>query len=343
MADATRVTSAGQSRLRSLVVGLGIAGLWRSRPAAPITGHRPATARPAGDGAPATPPGPRHRRVPRVPGRQRVEHGRSAAPRRFIRRRPQIIATSSLSAATACTPTSAGTAEYGIPFIVVPADPAAGADHLHRVRRRERPRSVPDPARTRRSKGDGSDGDRHVLVVQQGTLRAFELFVARRTSDRLAGRLGRQVRSQHRRASPARLDQRRRRRPADPARSRPLRRGAGRVDRPRDPGRRSRRRSAGSCCRRRTSHRRRSRPDAAGDGHATAAEGRATTSPASTGQSKVIATAMQRYGLIVADNGSNWFFQGSAGPPLERRRPEPVEVDPGTAFEVVDTGDVQDS
>ena len=30
-----------------------------------------------------------------------------------------------------------------------------------------------------------------------------------------------------------------------------------------------------------------------------------------TGQARVIAVAMQRYGLIVADNGSNWFFQGA--------------------------------
>ncbi len=33
-----------------------------------------------------------------------------------------------------------------------------------------------------------------------------------------------------------------------------------------------------------------------------------------TGQARVIATAMQRYGLIVADNGSNWFFQGAPDP-----------------------------
>ena len=45
-----------------------------------------------------------------------------------------------------------------------------------------------------------------------------------------------------------------------------------------------------------------------------------------TGQARVIAVAMQRYGLIVADNGSNWFFQGAPSR-LERRRPEPVEGD----------------
>ena len=33
-----------------------------------------------------------------------------------------------------------------------------------------------------------------------------------------------------------------------------------------------------------------------------------------TGQARVIAAAMQRYGMIVADNGSNWFFQGATEP-----------------------------
>jgi hypothetical protein len=31
-------------------------------------------------------------------------------------------------------------------------------------------------------------------------------------------------------------------------------------------------------------------------------------------QLAVVITAMQHYGLILADNGSNWFFQGSAFP-----------------------------
>ena len=31
-----------------------------------------------------------------------------------------------------------------------------------------------------------------------------------------------------------------------------------------------------------------------------------------TGAAKVIAEALKRYGFIVADNGSNWFFQGTS-------------------------------
>jgi hypothetical protein len=60
-----------------------------------------------------------------------------------------------------------------------------------------------------------------------------------------------------------------------------------------------------------------------------------------TGQARVIATAMQRYGLIVADNGSNWFFQGAPNPGWNDDDLNQLKSIPGTAFEVVDTGPVQ--
>jgi hypothetical protein len=60
-----------------------------------------------------------------------------------------------------------------------------------------------------------------------------------------------------------------------------------------------------------------------------------------TGQARVIAAAMQRYGLIVADNGSNWFFQGAPDPGWNDDDLNQLKGIPGTAFEVVDTGPVQ--
>lgn len=60
-----------------------------------------------------------------------------------------------------------------------------------------------------------------------------------------------------------------------------------------------------------------------------------------TGQARVIATAMQRYGLIVADNGSNWFFQGAPDPGWNDDDLNQLKSIPGTSFEVVDTGPVQ--
>ncbi len=54
-----------------------------------------------------------------------------------------------------------------------------------------------------------------------------------------------------------------------------------------------------------------------------------------SGAARVIAEAMKRYGMIVADNGSNWFFQGAT----DRRWPDDnlnqLKEIPGSAFEVV--------
>jgi hypothetical protein len=60
-----------------------------------------------------------------------------------------------------------------------------------------------------------------------------------------------------------------------------------------------------------------------------------------TGQARVIAVAMQEYGLIVADNGSNWFFQGAPSAGWDDDELNQLKAVPGSAFEVVDTGPVR--
>ena len=60
-----------------------------------------------------------------------------------------------------------------------------------------------------------------------------------------------------------------------------------------------------------------------------------------TGQARVIALAMQRYGVIVADNGSNWFFQGAPSPGWDDDDLGQLKSLSGSLFEVVDTGPVQ--
>jgi hypothetical protein len=59
-----------------------------------------------------------------------------------------------------------------------------------------------------------------------------------------------------------------------------------------------------------------------------------------TGGARVILEAMKRYGLIVADNGSNWFFTGAADPRWDDENLNQLKRVPGSAFEVVDTGAV---
>jgi hypothetical protein len=61
-----------------------------------------------------------------------------------------------------------------------------------------------------------------------------------------------------------------------------------------------------------------------------------------TGQARVIAVAMQRYGLLVADNGSNWFFQGAPNPGWDDDDLNQLKDISGSEFEVIETGPVLD-
>jgi hypothetical protein len=54
-----------------------------------------------------------------------------------------------------------------------------------------------------------------------------------------------------------------------------------------------------------------------------------------SGPAKTIALAMKRYGLIVADNGSNWFFSGSSDRRWDDESLNQLKRIPGGAFEVV--------
>lgn len=56
------------------------------------------------------------------------------------------------------------------------------------------------------------------------------------------------------------------------------------------------------------------------------------------GQARVILEALKRYGMIVADNGSNWFITGAADARWNDDDLGQIKAVPGAAFEVVDTG-----
>lgn len=58
---------------------------------------------------------------------------------------------------------------------------------------------------------------------------------------------------------------------------------------------------------------------------------------------KVILTAMKTYGMFVADNGSNWYFQGEGGRAAKCWNDNDLDAlknVPGSAFEVVKTGPI---
>lgn len=57
------------------------------------------------------------------------------------------------------------------------------------------------------------------------------------------------------------------------------------------------------------------------------------------GEARVVLNTLQRYGMIVADNGSNWFISGAADPRWDDDDLDQLKTVPGSAFEVVDTGE----
>lgn len=52
---------------------------------------------------------------------------------------------------------------------------------------------------------------------------------------------------------------------------------------------------------------------------------------------RVVLRAMKRYGLVVADNGAAWYFQGTADPRWPIRLVDELKRIPASAFEAVDT------
>jgi hypothetical protein len=54
-----------------------------------------------------------------------------------------------------------------------------------------------------------------------------------------------------------------------------------------------------------------------------------------SGPARTIALAMKRYGLIVADNGSNWYFSGSSDRRWDDENLNQLKRIPGSAFEAV--------
>ena len=185
--------------------------------------------------------------------------------------------------------------------------------------------------------GQASDGDRHVLAVDRKRCKLFELYRAfsqKRPEAPLERRRGRDLEPALGGAAHRRLHLGRRRRTADLPGPGPLRRGRLGPHRPRaarhrqlDPGRLDPPRLP---LRRSTNATRAPRRWGCGCGSSAGYDISGFTGPA-----RAIAVALKRYGLIVADNGSNWFISGTS----DRRWPDEnldqLKSIPGAAFEVV--------
>ncbi len=59
------------------------------------------------------------------------------------------------------------------------------------------------------------------------------------------------------------------------------------------------------------------------------------------GAARVVLVALKRYGMIVADNGSNWYLTGASDPRWRDGDLDQLKGVPGSAFEVVKTGAIR--
>jgi hypothetical protein len=228
--------------------------------------------------------------------------------------------------------------DYGIPFVVVSATEPRLPIVYDAYGDESDPGPFPIPQNAPIEGGPGATGDRHVLAVQQGTCELFELFAARTSG---AGWVA---------GSGARFDLRSNvLRPlgwtsADAA-GLPILAGLVRHDEVASGQIRHAiritfsRTQAGYILPATHFASSRTDPDLPPMGMRLRLKAGYDVSQL-TGQAKVIAVAMQRYGVIVADNGSNWFFQGAPSPGWKDDDLDQLKSVPGTAFEVVDTGPV---
>lgn len=58
-------------------------------------------------------------------------------------------------------------------------------------------------------------------------------------------------------------------------------------------------------------------------------------------QARVVLRAMQQYGLILADNGSNWYFQGASDPRWPIALIQELKTVPASAFQAVDESSLE--
>lgn len=224
---------------------------------------------------------------------------------------------------------------YGIPYVVVPQNQALVPITYNEYGNESDPGPFPIPLNAPVEGGS----DRHILVIRQGTCDLYELYHASRTANGWAAGSGAHWNLNSNALRPlgwtsadaAGL-------PITPGLVRYAEVAAGRIDH-------AIRVTFGTTCR----------------GYILPATHYASSTSCTTDsppmglrlrlradypieglspQALAIAQAMKEYGLIVADNGSNWFFQGAPSLGWDDDQLNQLKGIPGTAFEVVNTGTV---
>jgi hypothetical protein len=253
----------------------------------------------------------------------------------------RIIATINASGGRFLHADFGGNGEYGIPFVTVSRNARPWTIRYTAYGDESDPGPFPVPSNAPVEGGASSDGDRHVIVVQRGECRLYELYRAFFRNNRWEADSGATWNLRTNQLRPRGWTS------ADAA-GLPILPGLARCDEV----------QAGS-----VDHALRVTFSQTRKGYVSPARHFASSRTSSAypamgmrlrlkssydisgfhGQSRVLLTAMRRYGLMVADNGSNWYITGAAQSCWDDDDLNQLKRVPGSAFEVVDTGRVTTS
>ena len=243
------------------------------------------------------------------------------------------------SGARALHPDFGSNPAYGIPYLVVRQYTGRQVIHYTAYGDESDPGPFPIPSTARIEGGAASDGDRHVLVVEQGSCHLFELGRAFWRGDHWDADVGVNWDLRSNALRPLHFTS------ADAA-GLPIIPGLVRYDEV----------AAGSINHAlRFTVARTQRAFVLPATHYASSSTDATRPPMGLrfrlkagydlthfhGASLVILRALKKYGMIVADNGSNWFISGATDSRWNDDDLNQVKSVPGSAFEVVDTGPVR--
>jgi hypothetical protein len=235
-------------------------------------------------------------------------------------------------------PDFGGNGEYGIPFVVVPSSEPGRTINFTAYGDESDPGPYPIPLNAPIEGASSSDGDRHVIALQQGSCRLYELYRGFRRSDRWDADAGANWDLSSNARRPLGWTS------ADPA-ALPILPGLVRYDEV----------AAGEI-----KHAIRFTVPRSQRGYIFPATHYASSSSDANlppmglrvrlkasydiarlrGQALVIAQALKKYGMINADNGSAWFITGAADPSWDDDDLNQLKSIPGSAFEAVETGPV---
>ncbi len=249
-----------------------------------------------------------------------------------------IVANIQSSGSSALHPDFGGGGAYGIPFKVVPSTQSKVAINYTAYGSESDPGPFPIPANTPIEGGSASSGDRHTIVVQQGTCHLYELYRAFWRGNHWDADSGVNWDLNSNGLRPRGWTS------ADAA-GLPIFPGLARLDEAQAGVINHALRVTFSRTRRGyvlpATHSASSSTDPTRPAMGMRFRLKANVDISKlTGSARVIAVALKRYGLIVADNGSNWFITGTADPGWNDTNLNQLKGISGNSFEVVNTGNV---